>query len=316
MAEYLPSPTGGMNPWGAIVQPTPTPQGVHPILQTLMEERQNRLQNEADTRKAAINQLGAGSGVLGGAGFASSLEQLMKASGAVGDDFRVDPSYYRLADPARVHAANAESTAAIMQGLAQMGGVGIGADVNEDYTAQNYGPLDPRIVQYQALMGSAKAPRNYFDTTSSQGTTDTTTEEGLQFDPVTGFATQRTREIKNEQTQKQEYQQPTTTGSAGSGLSSTGRLRSRARQRQRQSVVPENGDAIDYTPEQLNVFRQLLAVVKGDPRFGPSAGVIQDTTDGKWYIYLPNAPRVELTPELIDELDQAHQQRMQGQQQQ
>lgn len=197
----LPSPTGGMNPWGAILQrpPESQQQGVNPLIATMMQNRQDRMGRESDERTAALNQAGQIAPYLGGSGIISTLEQLLQAGGSVPEGFNIDDSYAMVNDPAQVRATNAESTLRQGQAMAQAGSVGMGLDLASDATIRQAGP-DADVLNAVIGQASASAPRSY--TFSGQNTrenenTDTITMPVRLPDGTMGY-----REVKRSDLQK------------------------------------------------------------------------------------------------------------------
>lgn len=295
MADTLPHPNAGL-PWNAITQPPQQAQGVNPILQALMQQRTNRIKGEQDFRNMAVSQSAGLAPALGGIGSISMIEALARNSGM--EDFRINPAYAMINDPAQFQATNAQATANMGAAFANAASGGVGLDVRADNTIRSAGPLGMDALSAVIQQKAASAPKYDINTNENKsGQEHTDRREGIRFTPE-GGAEAYDETIK--QTEQQTQQE------RGPGVAPPGALNPPTQQQSPSEPTPEEQGAaqdMGLSPEATQRWHAVNAALQTDPRFGP--GTILVVGDDRQF-YAQNIRNGTRTPLSNEDLQQIH----------
>lgn len=283
MADYLPSPTGGFNPWALATQPTAQPSGINPLIQHLMDQRSARIKGEQDFRNMSASQMSGLAPVLGGAGVASMYEGLAERSGMPGA--RVDPSFYQQNDPAKIRAQNAQSSAHIGGAIANAGSVGQQLMFRNDGTIAEHSPMQGDVLNNVMAAGRAKSPTSItYSGDITSGSSNKITQEGFHTDPK-GNPYKQTTVSETEQSQTQAAKNAANPVNLGQG------------QGQGQQGGVNAQGASQYQQQQggnAEQIRRVNEAVQSVSEYGPGAEVVR--IGQTFYVLKPDGS----PPQVID----------------
>lgn len=196
MADVLPSPTGGANPWGLATQVVPK-QPMNPLLTALMSREGQRQQAEGNLRNTIAGQLGNIGQFGGGRSMIESLNQLMQHASP---GFNASQSFAVQADPARIRDMNATANLKQMQASEAGSKAGLGFDFRQDGSMIGAGVMNPNQAALIQLIGASKAPRttNVYQGNVSEGSGTTVKDVVPVYDANGQVSHYASRERKTE----------------------------------------------------------------------------------------------------------------------